>query len=220
MRMSYVFTIGLVGWWLGAVGVPSAWGAYSSIQHNLLDGVPDTSYSGGVLRVESPIGANNDVALNDSALGTPTGAVNVSVYLETYYVRYDPIRGAIFDGGAFSLRFDYGGTTGQTYEISGPIDTFEALVTGAGPVYWVIEAEGIWQSTTVNLPGSNYWPAQAGWSSFRTGTIAVPEDLSAFDWASDSFDTGEFVYTLVPYPEPATLALFMLSGAWWVAKRP
>jgi hypothetical protein len=186
---------------------------------SLLDGVPDTSYVGGVLRVESPIDANNDVWLNDPELGTPTGAVNASVYLDTYYVGYDPIRGAIFDGGTFSLRFDYGGTTGQTYEISGPIDTFEALVTGAGPVYWVIEGKGIWRATTVNLPGSNDWPAQAGWSAFHTATIGVPDDLSAFNWATDSFDTGELAYTLAPYPEPATLALFMLSGAWWVGKR-
>jgi len=209
---------------------------YDSIQHNLIDGVNDTSYDAttGVLTADSNAPA---VTLNDngSVISLPPAVIsNVAAHLET---NFDSIllSGAVkFTGGSLALTFDYdpdgaGGLPGGSYAIGGPIAGMEFIVSFVSPTFSTIDGEGLWTATTVSLPGTGIWPA-TGFSSIDSLTLAFNVDLSSVDWNNDSIGgtagpgTLETTYALLPtgdavVPEPGTLA-FLAAGGLGLLRRP
>lgn len=213
-----------------AMSAAPAFGTYVSIQHNLIDGTPDTNFVGGALTISS---ASTDLELNDDDLTGPTApdVSNVSVFMETFFHSFDPMAGpfgeAKFTGGSFTLKFDYQGSAGQTYEISGPVVGMVFGVTqithlGGGDWLTIVEGAGLWNALVKALPGSNDWPDGGGWSSFNALTLRIGSDLTGWEWDSD-VTGGQTLYTLTPddsaVPEPATLMLLTLGGAVLLRRR-
>lgn len=198
---------------LVAILVQPVFASYTSIEHNLIDGIGDTSYTGGVLTISQAL---DTVTLNDPAPlpGTVTNAV---VSLSTTFNSFDPLANlpygrATFTGGSIALTFDY---NGQPYSIGGPIDGMLLGVGSASSTLSTINGEGLF-SATASLPGSNDWPA-SGLSSIHALTLRVGANLANFDWSTDWTAPGETLYTLTPdesaAPEPASLLLLVLGFA-------
>jgi hypothetical protein len=195
----------------------SAQAEYTSIQANLLNGVPDTVYIDGVMTIDSS-DTTSQLTLNDpSQLGG--GVSNVSLGLTTtfHHVYWDgPQLKAVFSGGDFSLAFDY---DTSPYYIEGPISNMVFWVSGTGSTSY-IDGQGLFDAV-FDLPGSNDWPAPAQ-SSIKTLTLTFGRDLGEFDWGSDLDGHNETVLTLYPddsaIPGPATL-LLLLPGVALLRRR-
>ena len=194
---------------------------YQSIQHNLINGVGDTTFNAttGVFNVSA--NTRDLLTLNDpTALG---GAIqNTVINLSTTFNQILPGPVAQFVGGSLSLTFDYDDGGGfQSYEISGPITGMLFEINAATPSK--IDGLGRWTATTVNLPGSNVWPDGGGFSSVDSLTFAFGQDLSNFDWREDLTGRVETLYSLFPddraVPEPATLALLAFGALALARKR-
>jgi hypothetical protein len=197
---------------------PPALAIYQTIEHNLLDGIPETSYTGGVLSLSSPADANNDVFLYDP-VQLPGVVTNTSVSLTMSFDGYDVHTGrAVFSDGIFSLKFDYNGVAG--FELSGPVHLMLLEVFVDSPSLSFVFGEGLFTAETVNLPGSNEWPDGGGRSLFDHLGIAFPGvDLTGFDWTTDTFTDGDGLYSLIPGPEPGTLGLVALGVVLVVVRR-
>ena len=215
MKRICIFTV-----MLGLVfGVPVAEGAYSSIQLNMVNADPDTSYVGGVLTIaESPVFG---LTLNDTGA---IGAIsNIMFSLNTTYLFTQPSEigpngdRAVFGGGSVSLSFD---EDGENKFISGPITNMIFFVTVTGAVSRVA-GEGLF-SAVFDLPGSNDWPAP-DMSSITTLTLAIGINLDGFDWATEELQ-GNVQSQVQLFPDdraiPGPAALFvMLPGVLLLRRR-
>ena len=201
------------------VGVPTAQGAYSSIQLNMVDTNPDTTYSGGVLDIaDTPL---IGLTLNDTGA---IGAIsNIMFSLTTNYLFSRPsgasVTGdeAVFGGGSVTLSFDEDGV-GKS--ISGPITNMIWFVTATGAVSRVA-GEGLF-SAVFDLPGSNDWPAP-DMSSITALSLAIGINLDGFDWATDELQ-GNVQSQVTLFPDdraiPGPAALFvMLPGVLLLRRR-
>ena len=194
---------------LGFASMP-VFGEYVSIQHNLIDGIGDTTYIGGVLRISTD---SNALTLNDP---TPLGGTiaNGHVDLETYFHSFNPGTGeATFVGGSFDLTFDH---EGSPYEMSGPIDGMVFIINSVTQTYSTIDGEGLFTAVTKNLPGSGIWPDGGLRSSIDSLTLGFNVDLTTYDWSEDMSDGRlETIYGLFPderaVPEPASGAILLLG---------
>jgi hypothetical protein len=205
-------------WALLALGFASpARAVYVSIEHNLVDGVPDTSYEDRILTLQSALDVNNNIVLNDP---TPLPALvgKASVDLSTTFSSYNPASNrATFSGGSFSLSFDYNGVAG--YGIVGLVRQMHFEVFVDAPTYSRIEGFGSFKATSLTLPGSNAWPSGLGISEFDQLTIVLPgQDLTGFDWTTDVFEDVESIYVLAPIPEPTTFALCTIGVVFGIAR--
>jgi hypothetical protein len=174
---------------------------YWSIQHNLFDALNDTWYSPSGAAGTLIVSATTPTLTQNPDPGGAMAPTGATVYLETYFTgTIDPDRGAIFNGGSYSLTFDYdpdGGTNYQSYEISGPIgDLYVKVATTGGPS--TLAGRGTFDATTKNLP--DVWDDHGALSSIDSWVIVVAEDLAGFDWNSDSF-VGQCGYTLFTYAD-------------------
>lgn len=197
---------------------------YTSISHNLLNGVSDTSYNAvnGEFRIFSTV--NNGVSLFDPGPVTLPGSIsNASIDIVTYFdsVLVGPSR-ALFTTGSLDLTFDYdadgpGGNLPTSHQLSGPIGAIEFTISPVGPL-WKMDGAGTWSALIQNLPGSNNWPSVA--SLIDSLTIVFNQDLSNWDWDNDSL-TGraETQYSLLPVPEPAAVTLLALGALALIKRR-
>ncbi|UCG33193.1 MAG: hypothetical protein JSU68_00900 [Phycisphaerales bacterium] len=181
---------------------------YTSIQANMLDGLPDTNYTNGVMTISSNT-ATSQLTLNDpSALGGTVTNFDLDLVTTFHHVYWDgPDLKAVFSGGDFSLSFDHESTP---YYIQGPISNLVFWVSGVGETSY-IDGQGLFDAV-FDLPGSGDWPAPAQ-SSIKSLTMAFHTDLSEFDWESNLTGPMETVVTLYPddsaIPGPATLLLLV-----------
>jgi hypothetical protein len=205
-------------------------GSYTSIQHNLIDGMNDTNFDAGTGMLTWHSESNN-MTLNDGGV-LPGVITNTTVDLTTNFSAFDGTD-AIFTGGFYSLTFDHGnpmhGNPASSYEISGPIVAmkFEVDTGTATPTFSQIDGEGQFTATTVNLPGSGVWSA-AGNSSIDSLTLAFGVDLTNFLWnekIGGRFGQGllQTQYSIVPsevaFPEPASLGLLLLGSIGLLCRR-
>jgi hypothetical protein len=203
------------------VAAQAAFGAYESIQHNLLDATPDTGFdvSTGVLTIDQGPGANN-LTLNDPT-ALPGTVTLGDFYLQTTLSGYNPLNGAaVFTGGSLMLTFNY---DGLPYHIGGPIAGMELLVTGTGPDSSIIQGEGLWDAQDLEvLPGSNNWPDAGDFSSIKHITLAFGSNLGTWNWDS-SISGANTSYQLYPtpdaVPEPSALALLAVGGLALIRRR-
>lgn len=212
-----------------SMALPSlALASYVSIQHNLIEGTGDTSYINGVLTVNATGVPAQQLTLNDDP-PIAQSVSNVSVLMTTNFSSFNPGANlpygeALFTGGSFLLKFDYAGSSGQPYQIGGPISAFVIGIGSASQYLTVINGSGLFNAGTPNLPGSNVWPA-GGLSSINSLTLEVGIDLTGFDW--DPYNAvmtgGETQYTLTPddsgVPEPAGLLLVLCSAVFALRRR-
>ncbi|UCG33192.1 MAG: hypothetical protein JSU68_00895 [Phycisphaerales bacterium] len=182
---------------------------YTSIQANMLNGIADTVYSGGVMTIDTN-DSTSQLTLNDPGPLADLVEGNVDLDLTTtfHHVYWDgPDLKAVFSGGNFSLNFTY---DSNPYYIQGPISNMIFWVSGTGANSY-IDGEGLFDAV-FDLPGSNDWPAPLE-SSIKSLTITVGTDLSEFDWSTPLMDHNETVLTLYPdnsaIPGPATLLLLL-----------
>jgi hypothetical protein len=207
---------------LFAVPAYAADNQYASIVHNLINGVNDTSFdhNTGVFTVDST--ATNQITLNDPSPLTGTIS-NSHILLTTTFNSVEVIQGTPrgkFTGGSLSLTFDYdadgaGPGLPTSHEISGPITALWFQISQAGS-FGRLDGLGRWTASTVNLPGSNDWPATT-FSSIDTLTIDFNDPLTNFNWETDDLsDRAETQYTLLPtdvaIPEPGTIALLAFGS--------
>ena len=204
--MSFRNVIGAVV--VGLLVVLPAQAEYSSIQANLVNGVPDTVYVGGVMTIDSN-DSTSQLTLNDpSPLGGTVSNIDLGLATTFHHVYFDgPQLKAVFSGGNFSLAFDY---DSNPYYIQGPISNMVFWVSGTGSTSY-IDGEGLFDAI-FDLPGSNDWPAPAQ-SSIKSLTLTFGTDLAEFDWSTDLDQHNETVLTLYPndsaIPGPATLLLLL-----------
>ena len=190
------------------IGLPALADAYSydSIQANLLDGSPDTSFVDGTLTIASGIGGGQ-LTLNDPT-PLPGTVTDLDLNLTTNFIA--PIQGtmplqALFGGGSFSLTFKYDGVD---HFIEGPI---------GGMVFYVsapqfISGEGLF-AALFDLPGSNDWAPAPLESSIKSLTLSFDQDLSDYQWDEPLDNHLETSLTLYPddtaVPGPAALLLLL-----------
>jgi hypothetical protein len=190
---------------------------YTSIQANMLDGLPDTNYTNGVMTIDSSTATSQLSLYDPSPLSGAVSSFDLDLVTSFHHVYWDgPQLKAVFSGGNFSLYFDYDATP---YHIQGPISNMVFWVSGTGPTSY-IDGQGLFDAI-FDLPGSNDWPAPAQ-SSIKSLTLAFNTDLSTFDWEDDLSGPMETVLTLYPddsaIPGPATL-LLLLPGAALLRRR-
>jgi hypothetical protein len=200
---------------------PLAFGAYSSIQHNMLDTVNDTWYNQPGNLHKLTISSTTMTMTQNPDPGGTLIAPGATVFLETWWTgNIDPTRGALFTGGTFSLTFDYDPGSGtQSYDISGPISGLFIKVTSTGASS-IVEGEGLFDAVTKTLP--DVWDDSGGLSSIDSWTIAINQNLSTFSWDADAF-TGQTNYTIFPderaAPEPMTLAMLACGSLLLLRRR-
>jgi hypothetical protein len=198
-----------------------AFGAYTSIAHNLLGGPGDTTYTSGVLHIYEANVHIPTLYVDSVAL---TGTVSEAVVdLSATYNHFDPTRGtygtAVFAGGSFSLSFKY---DGQPYSIGGPIDGMLVNLDSYTAGISKLVGEGRWTATTKNLPG-DVWDDHAGFSSIHALTLEIGKDLRGFQWNTDIAGAGQTSYNIEPnaaaIPEPAGLVLLALGAVGLLRRR-
>lgn len=198
---------------LAVVAAQPAFGAYASIQHNLINGVDDTNYNPGTgeLTIDAFGAGGGGLSLND-----PTNLAgarsNIVMHLSTFFHTIQGDGDIVFNGGSYSLTFDLGG---NSYEISGPIYAIELSANISGPNL-VLNGSGLFTADTVNLPGSGVWPA-VGYSTLDTLTLAFNTGGQMWDPSGPIPGVRqETIYSLFPndsgIPEPASLGLLALGG--------
>ena len=192
---------------------------YASIQHNLFNGVGDTTFDPGTGEFRIHATTSNLLTLNDP---TPLSGViaNTVIDLSTTFNQVLGTGQAQFTGGFLSLTFDF---DGSPYEISGPITGVLFEISQVGPNS-KIDGLGRWTATTKNLPGSGIWPDGGGFSSLDSLTLAFGQDLSNFDWENQALNGRvESLYSLFPndsaIPEPATLSMLALGAIAMLRRR-
>lgn len=213
------------------IAAPPAMSDYLDIQHNLFDGVPDTSFDPGT-GVFSINAVNAGLlTLNDpTALGG--GKSNVMMSLTANFDQVIPPNldwpdgAAKFINGFFTLSFDYdgdgvGGDPATAHSISGPINGIFFTIAQVGPNSR-IDGLGRWIAENVDLPSAAWpavpgvWPDGGGFSSIDSLSIAFAQDLSTFDWTTPLQGSVETLYSLFPddraVPEPSSLAIVLLGG--------
>lgn len=214
-------TLALVG-----MCAPSALAAYDSIEHNLFNGIPDTSYRSDL--PDKPFiiheedqgwgpGESTQVTLNNPGVITPPYYVrNKVVHLETYFQGYDPTplpveQGdwpygrALFTGGSFSLTFEYStdGTTWTAHHIDGPIvGMYVGVKEYQVGHYTLFKGTGLFDTGDEYLPPppapGGEWPGGPnGWSSIHSLTVQLNGDFTGYQFDT-SFTGGETQYTLTP----------------------
>ena len=194
---------------------------YVSIQQNLIDLIPDTTYVGGELVIAQD--TEDYLTLNDpTALPGDTSNVSMSVNTFFSHVYLDAgVPKAFFTGGDVSLTFDYddGVNPVSSHELSGPITQMVFNVTSTT----TIAGAGLFDALTANLPGSGIWPA-LDLSTLKSLTVVFGGDLSEFNWYEDDLPDGriESLVTFLPdesgVPGPATL-LLLLPGVALLRRR-
>jgi len=205
---------------LGLMVALPAQATYTSIQANLLDGVPETDYTAGVLTIDSASVPTTQLTLNDPdpLLGTVTDMdLDLVTYFNYVFMDGETVK-SIFTGGNFSLTFNY---DSSPYYIEGPISNMVFYVSSATPSLSYIAGEGLFQAA-YELPGSDNWPAPLQ-SSIKSLTLAFGCDLGEFDWAEGALDCPlETLMTLYPdnsaAPGPAAL-LLLIPGAALLRRR-
>jgi hypothetical protein len=207
--MSFRSLIGAIA--VGLLVVIPAQAEYTSIQANMLNGIADTEYVGGVMTIDT-LDTTSQLTFYDPG-PTPladlvSGNVDLDLTTTFHHVYWDgPDLKAVFSGGSFSLAFTY---DSNPYYIQGPISNMIFWVSGTG-VNSYIDGEGLFDAA-YDLPGSGDWPAPLQ-SSIKSLTITVGTDLSDFDWSTPLQDHNETVLTLYPddsaIPAPATLLLLL-----------
>lgn len=195
-----------------------AFGSYASIQHNLIDGTPDTAYNSATGEFSINASGSDLLTLNDPDPlgGTVTDA---AVSLVSYFDGINISTGrAVFHGGSFLLSFKYNGTP---YAIGGPVSGIEVALTYADDTLSILSGQGLFQATTKNLPGSGTWSDGGGLSSIDSLTLQIGQNLSDYDW-STPLTGGDTQYTLTPddtaVPEPTSL-LLVIAGLFF-CRRP
>ncbi|MCB9866472.1 MAG: PEP-CTERM sorting domain-containing protein [Phycisphaerales bacterium] len=225
-----IISLGLAGVLL-LVASP-AHAAYSSIQHNLFDTQPDTTFN--PVNGAFTISATNAGLLTLTDTSALTGAIsNIQIDLVTYFNTVLPSGEAKFLGGSLSLSFDYdppGAPPVDSFNISGPINGMFFSIKQLGPNS-KIDGLGRWIATNVDLPSQNgvdagIWPVAAppnNFSSIDSLTIAFAQDLTAFDWTTPLTGRVESLYSLYPdgraVPEPTTLALLVCASVGLLRRR-
>lgn len=212
---------------------------FDSIQHNLIDGINDTTYDGSTGRLAA---SSNSTALtlNDNGgilhPNGPTVVTNVQANIETFFHSQLSPATAKFTGGSLLLSFDFdpdgaGPSPVGSYSIGGPITAMEFTVNIVTPTFSTIDGEGLWNATTVNLPGSGQWLDGGGFSSIKSLTLAFGIDLTGFDWSSPTAVAGgtvgpgilESQYALTPdqtaVPEPASIMLLLACATGTLIRR-
>lgn len=196
-----------------AISSDGAFASYVSIQHNLVNGSPDTAYNATTKLLTWDATDSNLVTLNDptSIGGTIT---NTAIHLSTTFLSYNAAtKKAAFTGGSFSLQFMRDGL--GPYSISGPISGMIMTTTSSSG----INGEGLFDAGTPFLPGSNDWPDGGGLSSIKSLTIkfsGLPGGVN-YDWTSDISGRAETQYSLFPNasaaPEPVSLVMLVMGSA-------